>query len=163
MKIYNLYSIALAVLLSATVAAQTKTASQPKKSTQPTTASQTKTTSQKPLTDKSDSLKMAVQDLKTSFNTLFGGKRDTIAIMIANIDYDDANLSLLKENLKKLKGVKAVNMQYKSATAIMQVSFKGKSTDLWDKLPQEAKEPFKLLEADDNNIKLQHKSAKTGQ
>jgi hypothetical protein len=45
---------------------------------------------------------------------LFGSKRDTITITVANIDYDDSNLTVLKENLKLAKDVKAVTMQYKS-------------------------------------------------
>jgi hypothetical protein len=51
-------------------------------------------------------------------------------------------------------------MQYKSASALLEVSFKGKATDLWDKLPVEAKASFKLLEAGDNNITLENKNAK---
>jgi hypothetical protein len=77
--------------------------------------------------------------------------------MIQNIEYDDNNLSVLKDYLKKTKGVKAVLMQYKAATALVEVMFKGKSTELWDELPKESKEPFKLIEANDNNITLQYK------
>jgi hypothetical protein len=155
MKIYHLYTVVLLLLLSSSINAQTKATNQVK------TASQKPV--QNPLTSASDSISMAVNDIKTSmngvktsFNSLFAGKRDTISILIPNIDYDDANLALLKENLKKVKGVKAVLMQYKSATAILEIMFKGKSTALWDELPHESKEPFKLVEANENNITLKY-------
>jgi hypothetical protein len=101
-----------------------------------------------------DSLKTAMNDFKKSMNSLFGGKRDTIAIAIRGIDYDDANLNLLKEDLKKMKGVKSLSLQYKSSNAILQMSYKGRSTDLWDQLPAEARKPFKIVEADDSFLTL---------
>jgi hypothetical protein len=154
MKIYSLFFIAF--ILPATLMAQTRTGTQ-------TNNSQTKTTAAKPaptLSNTSDSLKMAVTDIKTSFNTLFGNKRDTIAILIRDIDYDDESLALLKETIKKLKGVRSVEMRYKSASAMLAVSYKGKSTDLWDQLPVDARKAFKLVEAGDNTLTLQHKDVK---
>lgn len=58
------------------------------------------------MTAAADSLKMAINDAKTSFSTLFKGHKDTTTIMIAEIDYDYPGLTLLKESLKKVKGVK---------------------------------------------------------
>jgi hypothetical protein len=159
MKIYNLYAVALASIFSIAAVAQTKTSQSKTASQTNSSANQAKAPAPS-LSAQTDSLKMAVKDIKTSFNSLFGSKRDTIVIMISNIDYDDVNLATLKDNLKKLKGVKSVMMQYKSASALLEVSFKGKATDLWDKLPVEAKASFKLLEAGDNNITLENKNAK---
>lgn len=160
MKISNLYGVALASFLSFTAIAQNKT-SPARTTTQTTTSSnQAKAPAQPSLTAQTDSLKMAVRDIKTSFNSLFGGKRDTIAIMIPNIEYDDASLVTLKDNVKKLKGVKSVVMHYKSSSALLEVCFKGKAADLWDQLPAGAKASFKLLEAGDTNITLEAKSAR---
>lgn len=152
MKMYYLHIIAFIVLIPSVVCAQMKSTNQ-----QGRPVAQSTKPSPKTLSNTSDSLKMALNDVKTSFNTLFKARRDTISIMIQNIEYDDNNLSVLKEYLKKTKGVKAVLMQYKAATAMMEVMFKGKSTELWDELPRESKEPFKLIEANDNNITLQYK------
>ena len=165
---HNLYVAVLAMLLSASVVAQKRSTTQTSSSNNQAKAPAATTRSpQKTLSDQTDSLKKATKDIKTSmndvktsFSTLFGGKRDTIAIAIANIEYDDASLASLKENLKKLKGVKSVIMQYKSSAALLEVSFKGKATDLWDKLPADAKSPFKLVEAGDNNITLENKGIK---
>lgn len=152
MKFCYLQIIAFIVLIPTVVCAQVKSANQPGKPVAQANKPSTKTFS-----NTSDSLKMALNDVKTSFNTLFKARRDTISIMIQNIEYDDNNLSVLKDYLKKTKGVKAVLMQYKAATALVEVMFKGKSTELWDELPKESKEPFKLIEANDNNITLQYK------
>ena len=75
MKIYSLY-VVLVTFLSVTAIAQTKTVSQTATST-----SQAKAPVQKSLSDQADSLKMAVNDIKTSFHSLFGNKRDTISII----------------------------------------------------------------------------------
>ncbi|MGN6531137.1 MAG: hypothetical protein ACTHK0_05235 [Ginsengibacter sp.] len=121
--------------------------------------SQQKTAAAKPsLKNTSDSLKMAVNDAKESFNTIFKGHRDTASIIISNIEYEDPNLQNLKENLKKLKGVKSVSEQYKSSNAVLKIPFKGKPTDLWDELPMPVKAPFKLIEASDNFISLKFKN-----
>lgn len=87
-------------------------------------------------------------------NSLFGSKKDTIQIYISDIEYDDAGLAALKESLKKIRGGKFVNMQYKSSNAILEVSYKGRSTELWDQLPDESKRAFKIVEMNDNNMTL---------
>jgi len=111
---------------------------------------------QKPITasQAADSIKYAVTDFKKSMNTLFGVKKDTIQIFVSDVEYDDANLSLLKESLKKIKGGRFVNMQYKNSNAVLEVSFKGNSTQLWDEIPADSKKGFKILEANDNNLTL---------
>ncbi|MCY7292941.1 MAG: hypothetical protein LH615_12245 [Ferruginibacter sp.] len=109
-----------------------------------------------------DSVKMAINNIKNAFgavNKFFTPKRDTITIMIADIDYDNSNLALLKENLKKLKAVSSVLMHYKLSTAIIEIICKSKAPDLWDKVPLNAKQAFKILEANDNNIVLKYKLA----
>ena len=52
-------------------------------------------------------------------------------------------------------------MQYKSPSALLEISFKGKAADLWDRWPAEAKASFKILEASDTNITLDNKNVKT--
>jgi hypothetical protein len=117
-----------------------------------------KITPKQTMSSTSDSIKMAVNDAKTSFNTLFKGHKDTTLIQISNIEYEDPNLTNLKECLKKLKGVKTVSMQYSASNVILKIPFRGKPTDLWDELPAPSKAPFKLIEASDNEIMLKFKN-----
>ena len=155
MKKHHLYLLLLAALFSQAVAAQTKTTTQNK----PATGTSPSNTSQKSppptISAQTDSLKLAADDIKKSFNTLFGNKRDTIVIAVSNVEFDDSNLAVLKEQLKKLKGVKSVVMQYKASSAFLEVSFKGKATDLWDKLPAETKTPFKIIEAGETSLMVE--------
>jgi hypothetical protein len=148
MKKKWLFIIITAFLVSANVCAQTAT---------------TQTKQQKTQGNNNDSLKQAVTNLKTSFNTLFGGKKDTITIVVANVDYDDSDLNNLKENLKTMKGAKPVSMQYKSGNATIEVAYKGTSTNLWDNLPVDIRRPFKLMEATDNSLSLKFRNPKTTQ
>ena len=87
-------------------------------------------------------------------NSIFGSKKDTIEIFISDIEYDDASLSALKESLKKIRGGRFVNMQYKSSNAVLEVSYKGSSTEFWDQIPADSKKGFKIVEVNDNNMTL---------
>lgn len=109
---------------------------------------------------RSDSLKMAIANIKNAFDAaskLFISKRDTMTIVIQDIDYDNINLLLLKEHIKKVKGVRSVVMNYNSSTAKLEVAFRGKPTDLWDNIHADVRMKFKLIEAGENNITLEHK------
>jgi len=110
----------------------------------------------------SDSLTRALNDVKTSMNALFKGKRDTITVLVSGIEYDDAHLSTLRDDLKKLKGVKSVALTYKDSSATMKIGYKGNATELWDNLPPGTKEPFKLLEAGNQNLHLKFKNPTPG-
>ncbi|MGZ3939176.1 MAG: hypothetical protein ACXVLT_11010 [Flavisolibacter sp.] len=152
MKVYTLYFVALFLLCSPLLNAQVTKAS----SSQSNQAKAQPAVNQKPVTmsQAADSIKYAVSDFKKSMNTLFSVKKDTIQIFVSDVEYDDANLTDLKESLKKIKGGKLVNMQYKASNAVLEVCFKGKSTQLWDEIPAESKKGFKILEANDNNLTL---------
>ncbi len=115
---------------------------------------------------KNTSFSQSMDSLKKEFNDLksvFKGKNkagEIISISIAGIDYDDVNLSELKENLKTIKGVKGVDMKYKSGNATIEVNFNGKAPDLWDELSQESKQFFKVKDAEDNSIVAQYTNTK---
>jgi hypothetical protein len=106
----------------------------------------------------------SIDSLKDQFNQLknsLGFKKrigDTIAIYIANIEYDDAHLALLKQTLKSAKGVKNLSMNYKGGNATLEIVYKGKATDLWDSLSEESRQSFKLQEAEDNSIVVAYRS-----
>jgi len=154
MKVYTLYFVTAFSILSQFANAQVTQNS----STQSNQAkAQTPSNNQKPVTmsQAADSIKYAVTDFKKSMNTLFhSNKKDTIQIFVSDVEYDDVNLALLKESLKKIKGGKFVNMQYKSSNAVLEVSYKGNSTQLWDEIPGDSKKAFKIVEANDNNLTL---------
>lgn len=158
MKVYALYFIAVILMHSQTVNGQTRrttsTQSNQAKGSAQTNQNTNNNQTQPTMSQAADSLKFAVNDFKKSMHSLFGGKKDTIQILVSDVDYDDANLSLLKESLKKIKGSKLVNMQYKSSNAILDVAYKGSSTELWDQIPDNSKKAFKIIEVNDNNITL---------
>ncbi|MHB1177324.1 MAG: hypothetical protein ACYCZO_03240 [Daejeonella sp.] len=111
-----------------------------------------------PLT-RSDSLKMAIANVKNAFNAaskLFAAKRDTITIVIPDIDYDNISLLLLREHIKRIKGVRAVAMNYNLSTAKLEIEYKGKPATLWDNIHPDARIKFKLIEAGENNITLKY-------
>lgn len=107
-----------------------------------------------------DSLKQSLANLKTALadvNKLFARKSDSMSIAVADIDYDNAHLSQLREGIKKLKSVRSVLMRYNGTTATMEITYKGKPTDVWDNLPATTKSAFKIVELGDKNIKLNYR------
>lgn len=156
MKMSHLYVCLLAVFFALPNFAQQKPATQQK--TQPPAGNQPRPS----FTNASDSLKLAINDFKSSMNHLFGSKKDTVELLISDVEYDDPGVSQLKESLKKLKGAKFLGMQFKSAVVRIDVSYKGKSTELWDGLPEETRRPFKIVEASEKNLLLESR-AKTRQ
>ena len=95
-----------------------------------------------------DSLKQSLANLKTALadvNKLFARKSDSMSIAVADIDYDNAHLSQLREGIKKLKSVRSVLMRYNGTTATMEITYKGKPTDVWDNLPATTKSAFKIV------------------
>lgn len=152
MKAPTFVSFGMVVFLSLQLHGQQRTSTQNSKPVKDNSPRESMSTA-------ADSLKMALNDAKTSFNTLFKGHKDTTTIMISDIDYEDPNLSVLKESLKKLKGVRGLSMEYESSTAFLKIAFKGKSTALWDELDALAKTPFKLVKAGDNELVLKVKHA----
>jgi len=104
-----------------------------------------------------DSLNLAIANAKTAFNDirkLFAKKSDTMLIVIPQIEYDNSSLAQLKESLKKVKGVRSVTSHYTTATATLEIAYKGQPTDLWDLLPADIKAPFKVTELGATNITL---------
>jgi hypothetical protein len=79
----------------------------------------------------------------------------TIAITIATIDYDNANLLKLRETIKLNMKVKSVSPSYAGKTAKLSVQYNGIATDLWDELPQAVRQPFVVMAIDDGSISLQ--------
>ncbi|HXR83303.1 MAG TPA: hypothetical protein VN722_03260 [Hanamia sp.] len=154
MKQIYLISFLIAVFFSTNTGAQVRPVSQKtaKQASGPALEKNAKPT----MSSTADSLKMAMSDAKTSFNTLFKGHKDTTTIRISGIEYGDPNLSVLKDALKNMKGIKSVSTEFHSNTITLKVPFKGKPTDLWDQLPSNSKMPFKLIDATDNNITLKY-------
>jgi hypothetical protein len=147
MKTYSAMAICLFFLLSTDSVAQVAT----------------KTPQKSGPSKPSDSLTRALDNVKTSMNALFKGKRDTISLLVSGIEYDNTNLSTLRDDLKKLKGVKSVAFTYKDSSATMKIGYKGNATDLWDNLPPDIKGQFKILEAGNQNLNLKYKDLKPTQ
>ena len=107
-----------------------------------------------------DSLKQSISQIKNAFtdiNKLLARKRDTMSIVVSDIDYDNINLAQLKDNLKKVKGVRSVDIKFNGTTATMEIAYKGEATNVWDSLPVTTKSAFKVSEIGDKNIKLSYK------
>ncbi len=127
------------------VFAQTKSSGQTAKNTNTTTSKSSKGDT---------SLSQSLKDFKNLFEKK---KQPGIVISVTGIEYEDDNLTLLKENIKKIKGVKSVSTIYKSGTAKLEIEYKGKPTDLWDELPKDSRALFKMVDAADSTMSVEYK------
>jgi len=119
--------------------------------------------------------KQTIEDAKTILGDIFGNdkkKKDSmkeeaaaasaspqVIIIINDIEYEDENLSLLKENIGKANGVKKVTKDFESGIATLKIVYGGTSSELWDSLPKESRTSFKLVKSGDNMITLSLKKA----
>jgi hypothetical protein len=81
-----------------------------------------------------------------------------VTISVSPIEYDDPAFTSLREIIKTNIKVKQVNPSYTAGTAMLSFLYTGKATELWDELPQTAKQSFKVITMEDAHIGLQLKS-----
>ncbi len=82
-----------------------------------------------------------------------------IIISISGIAYEDANLSSVKESLKKNPNVKSIKPTYAQETAKITVTYVGSSGELLDEIPENIKQFFKLTTLNDNSIAFAYKNS----
>jgi hypothetical protein len=81
-------------------------------------------------------------------------------VIIPDIEFEDANLMLLKDAIEDQKGVKKASADYSDGTATITVVLKGKDkVDFWFELPKEVKEIFKMKTKKDNSILVIYKKS----
>ena len=104
----------------------------------------------------------SIVNAKNAIGSLFKSKKSSnqIVIAIAGIEFEDENLTVLKDGISKAKGVKSASAEYKSGTATIEISYKGKPSELWQDVSKDAKKSFKLVEMGDDNIILEYRNSK---
>jgi hypothetical protein len=77
-----------------------------------------------------------------------------MVISIPGIEYDNPDFSLLKENLKTNQKVKSISPSYAQQTAKISFTYSGTAAELWDELPGNIKQFFKLTTMENSRITL---------
>jgi hypothetical protein len=90
------------------------------------------------------------------------GQNSAINISVAGIEYDDAGFTRLKEKIKTNKKVQDVKQSFSQNTAKLTLTYAGDATALWDELPGEIKQSFKIITIDAGHIDLQAKNSSAG-
>ena len=87
------------------------------------------------------------------------GTKTQVNVSVAGIEYDDANLTKLKESIKANKKVQDVKQSFSQNTAKLSLIYSGDATELWDELPAAVKQPFKMITIENSKIDLQLKNS----
>jgi hypothetical protein len=82
-----------------------------------------------------------------------------LSISVAGVEYDDAGFAKLKLNIKSNKKVQDLKQSFSQNIARLSLIYQGEATDLWDEIPADLKQPFKITTIESNRIDLQLKNA----
>jgi len=113
--------------------------------------------------------KNTINDVKETLGGLFKSKKNKgpksksgkgVTISIAQIDYDDDNLETLYASISKIKGVKKLTKDYKNQNITINATYKSGADALWQTIPKDKRNSFKLMEIADNTILLKKKEVK---
>lgn len=82
-----------------------------------------------------------------------------LTISVAGIEYDDASFTKLKLNIKGNKKVQDFKQSFSQNTAMLILTYAGDATALWDEIPADLKQPFKITMIESKRIDLQAKNS----
>ncbi len=88
-----------------------------------------------------------------------GGAKTQLNISVSGIEFDDASFIKLKLNIKSNKKVQDLKQSFAQNTARLSLTYQGEVTDLWDEIPADLKQPFKITTIERNRIDLQSKNS----
>ena len=107
--------------------------------------------------------KETVNEVKETIESIFKSKKNkenvknakgTVAINIAQIEYDDPNLETLYECISKVRGMKKLTKDYKNNNIAISMVYKNGADALWQEMPKKVRSSFKLVQIADNTIVL---------
>jgi hypothetical protein len=80
---------------------------------------------------------------------------NSVTITVSSTEYDNPSLTGLKEYLKANSKVKGLKSTFTNSIATLSFTYSGTADELWDEIPANKKQAFKLSSIDSNTIKLQ--------
>lgn len=102
-----------------------------------------------------DTLKQGIRNIGNLFK-----KAATVKFVVNGIDNTNSDLLLLKKNIQQTLNVKKVEDSYEANATTLNISYKGKATDLWNTLSANAKQAFAVNQMNDTSISLNYRYAK---
>lgn len=78
-----------------------------------------------------------------------------VTITVSSTEYDNPSLTGLKEYLKTNSKVKGLKSTFSNSVAILSFTYSEAADELWDELPVDKKQAFKLTSIDSKTIRLQ--------
>jgi flagellum-specific peptidoglycan hydrolase FlgJ len=109
----------------------------------------------------SNETKDAVQTTKETLKdigSIFKSKKDktkqTVLIVVNNIEYGNTNLNVLQKSVKTSKSVKNITKKYQNNTATFLVEYKKSADELWQTLPEKVVNNFKIIAIEENSISI---------
>ena len=80
---------------------------------------------------------------------------NSVTITVSSTEYDNPSLTGLKEYLKTNSKVKGLKSTFNNSVATLSFTYYATADELWDEIPADKKQTFKLTSIDSKTIKLQ--------
>lgn len=87
------------------------------------------------------------------------GVKTQLNISVVGIEYDDAAFTKLKLNIKGNKKVQDFKQSFSQNTGTLTLAYAGDATALWDEIPADLKQSFKITTIESSRIELQAKNS----
>jgi hypothetical protein len=98
--------------------------------------------------------KETLKDIGSIFKSKKIKEKETTTIILNNVDYGNANLSMLQKAIQKAKGVKKSTKKYQNNIATFSIEYKKSADELWQTLPINVTNKFNILSVEENSISI---------
>jgi len=98
--------------------------------------------------------KETLKDIGSIFKSKKSKTKNAVSITLNNVDYGNANLSELQKSLQKVNGVKKSTKKYQNNIATFLIEYKKSADNLWQSLPSNISNKFKILSIEENAISI---------
>lgn len=100
---------------------------------------------------------LILSQISTKLYAQAGTQTKQVNISVGGIEYDDAAFTKLKLNIKSNKKVMDLKQSFSQNTARLTLAYAGDATALWDEIPADLKQPFKITTIENDRIDLRLK------
>lgn len=108
--------------------------------------------------DAVNTAKETLNEIGSIFKSKKKKSKNTVTITLSDVEYGNSDLNLLQKSISKAKGVKKSTKKYQNNIATFQIEYKESADALWQTLPSNIIDKFKIVSIAENNVSILLKS-----
>ncbi len=161
MKNLNKYIVITSLMVSFSYAqTDNKVENKPKVVKEVENANETVQQASKATKETVQTTKETVNELKETVGMIFPKKnkakktKEIVSVQINQIEYGDENLDALYKAISKAKGIKDLSKTFEDNRVLITATYKKSADDLWQSVPENIRDSFKIKAVSENNITI---------